>query len=223
MQSPTPSPNWGDFFNNNSQGLGSALGQGLGLLFDNWKNPYDKSQQQLGEIPGKIAPYYDPYINAGRGSIPQLQTQYGNLLNNPGGQLNKIGEGYQQSPGLQFAIKQALQGANHAAAAGGMAGSPQHEFQNMDIASNLANRDYDTWLSHVMGLYGRGLGGEENLYSGGMNMSADLGKQISDLMQKQSDLSYGQQEAQNQHGSGGWGAFAGSLGPLIAQALPLFL
>src|SRR4029077_19140922 len=118
----------------------------LDSLFGGKKsNPANAGMPYLNQIPGMTSPYFQPYINAGQEAIPNLQGQYNELLQGPGNKLNQIGQDYQQSPGLQFAIQQALQGAGHAAAAGGMAGSPQHEQQNMQLASHLADQDYYNW------------------------------------------------------------------------------
>jgi hypothetical protein len=100
------------------------------------------------------------------------------LIRDPSGRLNQIGAGFQQSPGFQFALQQALQGAGHASAAGGMAGSPQHEQQNMGLATNLANQDYYNFMDRALGLHGQGLQGMQGI--AGMGLSA--GKSLSDLI-----------------------------------------
>jgi len=87
-----------------------------------YKNPADSANKYIDQIPGQTSQYFQPYINAGQNALPQLQGQYNDLLNNPGGKLNQMGGQFQQSPGFQFALQQALQGSGHAAAAGGMAG-----------------------------------------------------------------------------------------------------
>src|SRR6185503_15277001 len=124
-------------------------------LFD-WlgTDPSKKASKYLNQVPGQIKPQYNPFIKAGNNQIPQLEEQYSGLLNDPGSMLNKFGESYHQSPGFDFALKQALQGAGNAAAAGGMAGSPMHEQENMELSTNLANQDYNNYLRNAMGLYG---------------------------------------------------------------------
>jgi hypothetical protein len=193
-------------------GLGAA---GLGMLMDDYKNPAEEAMPYFNQIPGQLDKYLSPYINAGNRALPGLEGQYGKLLNDPGGMLNKIGQGYQQSPGFQFALQQALQGARHAAAAGGMAGSPQHEQQSMGIATNLANQDYNSWIQNALGMYGHGLGGEENIYNVGARAGMGMGEDMASMLANQAKLAYEGQNAENQHQSGGIGSLLGGIGSLI--------
>src|ERR1700741_4030115 len=93
------------------QSMGSAgglLGAGLGGLMGDWQNPADSANDYFNQIPDMLKKYMSPYIDAGNKMGGLLQGQYGNLLNNPGGMLNQIGQNYHQSPGFQFALQQAL-------------------------------------------------------------------------------------------------------------------
>lgn len=176
------------------------------------KNPADEANKYIGQIPGQVHPYFDPYIQAGQRSIPNLEEQYNQLLTNPSDKLSEFGQGYQQSPGFQFALKQALQGANHAAAAGGMAGSPQHEQQNMEIATNLGNQDYYNYLNHVMGLYDKGLSGEQGFYSGGQNASTNMANSIAQVLAQQGNLAFQGDRQQNQYNNDFLGSLASIAG-----------
>lgn len=200
----------------------------LDSLFGGGKNPADAAMPYIEQIPGKTKQYYEPFYEAGKNALPLLQDQYTNLLNNPGDKLNNIGTNYSQSPGLKFAIEQAMQGANHAAAAGGMAGSPAHEQQNIGLATNLANQDYYKWLDSATNLYSQGLHGQEGLVRGGQQAGSSMADMIAQAMAQQADLAFrGQQEKNSQNSSlwngigkiggagigalvgGPWGAFAG--------------
>lgn len=186
-------------------GLANALGPSLANLFgqgfgkDKWKNPADAASNTINQIPGAANKYFDPYANAGLGALPQLQQQYNNLINDPASALNKIGSGYQKSPGFDFALKQALQASGNAAAAGGLAGSPQHEYQNMEVATGLANQDFNNWLSNALGLYKQGLGGDEDLYKTGYGASSQMSQNVKDALAKQAELQYQGQDAANKH------------------------
>lgn len=155
-------------------------------LFD-WmgKDPSKEANKYLKQIPGTITPYYDPYIQAGNRALPNLESQYGKMTSDPGALYAELGKGYKQSPGYDFALKQALGSANSAAAGGGMAGSPMHEQWAMDTSSGLASRDFDKYMQSILGLYGAGLGGEEGLYKTGFGASDALSKQLSDNLQNQ--------------------------------------
>jgi hypothetical protein len=177
-----------------------------------YKNPAQNAMPYLNQIPGATSGYYQPYINAGQQALPVLQNEYLGLLSNPGGKLNAMGGNFQQSPGYQFALQQALQGAGHAAAAGGMAGSPQHEFENMGLATNLANQDYYNWLGHATGLYNQGLSGTQGLAGGGLQAGGSLADMIAQALASQAGYSYAGQAAKNQQRSGALGNVFGLLG-----------
>lgn len=201
-------------------GIGAGLG-GIGAGLGAWAmggntNPADAGMPYLNQIQGAISPYYTPYFQAGANALPGLQNQYNNLLSNPGGMVNNIGKSYQQSPGFQFAMQQALQGANHAAAAGGMAGSPQHEQQNMGIATGLANQDYYNWLQQATGMYNQGLSGQQGLAGMGANAGNNMAQQIAQQLAAQSSLAYSGQANQNQMTGSMMGDLFGGAGMLAA-------
>jgi hypothetical protein len=171
----------------------------LGGLFGGHNDPSKAGMEYYNQIPGQLEKYLSPYINRGNRAGGILEGQYGNLLNDPGGMLNKIGGGYQQSPGFKFALQQAMQGAGHAAAAGGMAGSPQHEQQNMTLATNLANQDYNQWIQNALGLYGKGLGGEEGMYGIGAKAGIGMGEDLASLLAQQGNMAYAGAAGRNQY------------------------
>jgi hypothetical protein len=175
--------------------LGSSIGGGLSSLFSS--SPASAANKYLNKIPGMMKGYYDPYIQAGQRQLPGLEGQYGQMMNDPGQFINNIGKGYQKSPGFDFALQQALQGAGNAAAAGGMAGSPQHEQQNMGLATNLANQDYNQWLQNALGQHQQGLEGSQGLYNTGSNMSGDLAQSLANLGLTQAGLGFQNQRQQN--------------------------
>jgi hypothetical protein len=223
-------------------GLASGIGQigaGLAGMFFGGDDPYDKAKQQYGKIPGATAPYYNPYINAGRGALgglqdqygklmgnyPGLQGQYDQLMNDPNAILNKIGSGYHESPGFKWQLGQGMNAANNAAAAGGMAGTPQHQQQAATMAEGLANQDYWNFLSRGLGAYGMGLQGNQNFFNQGLEgqqglnkMGFDAGDQMArimaDMYGQQGQLGFAGQAAQNQQQGANWGNIFGGLGAI---------
>lgn len=187
-----------DWKNWMTAGGASALGGIAGNLFGGWKNPADKARPYFDQMGNEIRGGYQPWIDYGK-----------SLINDPGGRLNEIGKGYQQSPGFNFALQQALQGSGHAAAAGGMAGSPQHEQQNMGIATNLANQDYNQWMQNALGLHNMG-------YSQGQNAGIGMGQDLASILANRAQMEYEAQNAKNQHSGGLWGSIIGG----AASALP---
>lgn len=199
------------FLDKNSPLVGSLFGQ---LFGGSKENPAEQAMKDIGQIPGMVKPYYDPYMEAGKKSLGELQGQYGDLLTNPGQKMNQFGQEFQKSPGFDFALKQALAGAGNAAAAGGMAGSPQHQQQNMEIATQLGNQDYNHWLSNALGLYGKGLGGEENIFNTGYNASTGFGETVGNTQLQKALLDYISKTQKDKESSGLWntiGEIGGSL------------
>ena len=144
--------NWGQGIGNAGTGAyqgfqmggpwGGAIGGAAGLIsgFFGGNEGAHEAANMMDEIPGRVKPFYQPYMEAGKGALPILQGQYGNLLNDPGGMINKIGAGYKQSPGFKFALEKALSGGNRGFNAGGLGGSPSNALWGMETAEGLACR-----------------------------------------------------------------------------------
>lgn len=180
------------------------------------KNPADSAMPYLNQIPGETQQYQQPWYEAGKSQIPGLQDQYSQLMNDPGGKMNKIGEGFKESPGFKFAMQQALQGGNHAAAAGGMAGSPQHEQQNMQMATDLGNQEYGNWMKNALGMYGQGLQGSQGMANQGQQAGQSMADMIAQTLAQQANLSFNGQQQQNQNKSDMWGNVFKGAGSLAA-------
>ena len=129
-------------FNQLSMGSGIAgLGGGLYNIFGKQKSPYDAANKIYGQIPGATEKYLSPYMTAGQSALGDLMGQYGQLTGSTGDVYNKLAGGYQQSPGFQQALKQAMGAVGNQAAAGGMLGTPQAQLQSADVAGGLAQKD----------------------------------------------------------------------------------
>jgi hypothetical protein len=197
-------------------------------LFGGGKNPADAAMPYLNQIPGQTNQYMQPWFDAGKNMIPGLSDQYKQLMTDPSKRLNDIGSGYKESPGFKFAMQQALQGAGHASAAGGMAGSPQHEQQNMELAQNIASKDYNDYMNNALGLYGMGLNGGQTMSGQGQQAGQSMADMIAQTLAQQANMAFrGEQEKNSMNNSwlsglgrlggaalgglagGPWGAFAG--------------
>lgn len=200
----------------------------LSNMLHGGKNPADAAMPYLNQIPGQTSQYLDPFFQAGKGALNPLQEQYKNLLGDPGGFLNKMGENYQQSPGFKSAMEQALMAGNHASAAGGMAGTPQDQFNQMKMATDLSNQDYNNWMANTLGLYGQGLSGQQGMAGMGQQAGQSMADMIAQTLAQQGNMAFrGQQEKNSMNNSmwsglgklggaalggvvgGPWGAFAG--------------
>lgn len=195
----------------------------MGLFGGGYKDPTKGAQQTLDQIPGQVQGYYDPYIGAGQQEMGNLQGQYGQMTGDPGQLMNQLGSGFHDSPGFQFALQQALQGSNHAAAAGGMAGSPMHEQQNMQLATNMGNQFYNNYLKNVLGLYGMGVHGEEGMNQMGFNASNDMANQIRDALMSKSRLQYQGDIGRNDYNNNMMGDAFKAIGTMGAAAAPFLI
>lgn len=201
-------------------GLGAGLGQlggGIAGMFGlgKGKNPADSANEYLNRIPGAMNPYYKPYQDAGKDAMGDLKGRYGNLMDNPGDIFNKLGQGYKESPGYQRALQAALGAGSNAQAAGGMLGTPQHEQQNMQIASDMQGKDFEQYMQHMLGMYGAGLGGEEGINKMGYGANTDYGNMLGTLLGKQGEYAYNGQAGENQGNQMNWNNIFGGLGGLL--------
>ncbi len=196
-------------------GIG-AIGSGIASLFGGGNDPYKGANQYFNKVPGILHEGYDPWVQGGQNAFNQTNNQFGQLMNDPGGKMNQLGQGYQQSPGYQWALKQGEQGITNAAAAGGMGGSAEHQQNAGQLSSDMANQDYYNYLNHVMSLYGTGLSGGQGNAQMGLNAQNQLTQGLSNNMQNQGALKYGSDSASNQSRGQGWGDILGGIGSLAA-------
>jgi len=193
-------------------GGGTVLGSLAGMLFN--KNPYGAEESELSGIPSELEKYLGPYMQMGKWAIPQLESQYGSLMSDPGGKLSQLGSGFQQSPGYEFQKQQAIGAENQAAAAGGMTGSPAEQLQVGKTATGFANQDYNNYLNHVMNLYQQGLGGGMGMMQTGYGASKSLAEDIANIMQSEA----GMKGASAQYGNDQLGGLFGNITSGIESA-----
>lgn len=198
--------------------LGGALGGIAGQLFGG-RDPYAAASGELGKIPGMLQQYFDPYVQAGKWALPQLYGQYGALLQDPGAKMAQMGAGFQESPGFEFQRQQAIEAANRAAAAGGMAGTPEEQQQVAQTSTQLANQDYYNYLNHVMNLYQQGLGGTAGLGQMGLQAATGLGEDLASIMEAQAQMAAGSAAYGGQQGAGIGGAIGSAIGGLTGGLL----
>jgi len=208
-------PNWFDQYNN-TVGPGAIWNGIKSLTGGNAKNPYDSAEGYFNQIPGRLHEGYDPYINAGRSAMGDLQGQYGQLINDPNAMYNKFAKGYQQSPGYQWQLGQGMNAAGNAAAAGGMAGSPQHQQQAATMAEGLANQDFQRYMDSITGMYGKGISGLEGINTMGYGASTGLADSLANHLAMQGQSAFAGQASQNQARGNMWGNIIGGAGALAA-------
>lgn len=175
----------------------SGIGDFVGDLFGG-NNAGNQAMGYYNQIPDILRQYLKPYADRGNAVYPSLQQHTNQLLNDPSGLLNRLGQGYQSSPGYQFQVNQAQQASNRASAAKGMLGSPMQQQQMAGMANGLAQQDFNQYLSHVLGLYSQGLNSEQGIYNSGANASHSLGENLSNALMSQGNLAYSNATNQNQ-------------------------
>jgi len=197
-----------------SLGLFGGLGQAGKGLFDlfggNKNNPANSANKYLNQIPGATEQYYSPYINAGKGAMGDLQNQYKDLIG--GNVQNQLGANYKESPGYQFKLKQALQGAQNAAAGGGMLNTPMNSQNQMQVANDIASQDYNDYIKNQMNLYGLGTGIGEDIFGKGFQASGDYANTLANTLGTQGQLAYESQKGRNEGNANAWGNLFGGLG-----------
>lgn len=216
-----------------------GVGEGLGSIFDLFggNNPFKGSQQYLNQIPGQLQQYLGPYIGAGQGAMNQfinnglgqgqgLTGQYNNLMNDPTGFINKIMSGYTQSPQYKNEVAQATTGANRAAAAGGMLGSPAEQSQLGAAIQNYAAQDQQNYLNNALNAFNTGLQGNQGLYNTGAGLAgqqygigANAANQMAQGLNQNSMnqllMNYLQRAQRGTNLSSGLGGLLGGLGGLL--------
>lgn len=230
-------------------GLAGGIGgiaSGIWDLFGA-QNPADAASPYYNKIPGMLNQTYQPYMQAGMGALSglqqyenrgnvagnQLMNQYNQMINDPSGLINRLGAGFKQSPGYEFQVNQALGAANRAAAAGGMAGSPEEQQQIAGVTNQLANQDYYNYLNHSQQLYGGGIQGlqgterlganiGEGIYGAGANAANELAQNLGAAYMNQGNLAYQQANNQNQMTGQGIGNLIGGIGGIASLIGGLF-
>jgi hypothetical protein len=171
-------------------------------------NPYmQQSEQMINDI-------YNPWMEYGQRAMPELEKQMMMLTQNPAAIQSMLGEGFTQSPGYEWQYDQAMNGANQAAAAGGMLGTNAHQQQASSMATGLANQDYWNYYNQNANLYNTGLGGLNNQVNMGYNASNQKASGLGSLYGNQANLAYGSAMGKNQAASSMMGGMMG-LGALM--------
>lgn len=197
-------------------GLGTA-GMGLYGMFNQGKNPATQANNTLNQIPGQMKPYYQPYMDAGKGALGDLQNQYKDLLS--GNTQNQLGANFKEGPGYQYALKNAMNAQGNAAARGGMLGTPLDAQENARVAEGLAGGEYDKYMQNQMGLYGQGLQGDQQLNQQGFEANKDYANMLGTNLSQQGAYNFMGQQGQNQAKQQGMGNIFSGLGMAAGSAM----
>ncbi len=192
----------------------SAAG-GLFNMFGSNKRanaPMNAANQQLNQIPGQTLPYYQPYMNAGKDALNTLTGEYGKSINDPNAQYNKFAAGYKESPGYKTRLEEAMRAITNSQAAGGMAGSGQHQQYSAEKAMELSGKDFEDYLNHIMNIYGKGIEGEQGIETQGYGANTDYANMLANLQAQKGQMGYEAENAKNTARGQDWSNIFGGLG-----------
>ena len=183
-------------------GIGSGLSGIAGLFgLGKGKNPATEANNYLDQIPGQTNPYYQDAINRGQYTAPNQQALYQQLANNPGETFNKLGEGYKESPGYQFKLKQGLGAASNASAQGGTLGTPFHQENATKVAEGYADQDF---MNHILGIMNTGLTGQEGIVNRGNEAGQKYADILGNVTGQKAQYGYAGEEGENKGKANNW-------------------
>ena len=162
----------------NAQSALSSLASGYGGAESDVAGYGGAAQQSLGGYTGQAVgtalagnDAYSPYVASGGQSSGTLANALG--LNGSAGNMAAV-SAFQGSPGYQYSVDQATDQAQRAAAASGMNASGNTLQAVTQLASNLANQNYQSWLTNLSGLGTQGLTAAAGQSSNDQKASGDL-------------------------------------------------
>ncbi len=188
----------------------------------NREDPARDANRYLKNIPGVGHQGYDPYINSGKRAGSLLEGEYGKLMK-PTSFIDDIMKNYEMSKGAQYERGELGRGIGATAAAGGYAGTPEHQKYYGEMAQNLMSKDQQQYLQNALGVYGTGLTGEQDIYGKGYDATDKLTDLLGGTLSSQAGMAYGSASQTNASRdafmsalmkalSQGAGAFAGAPG-----------
>lgn len=179
------------------------------------KNPATGAIDRLGQIPGAVGGQMQPWVDQSNAISPQVMELFQQLMGNPSGALGKMGEGYQSSPGYNFARDEAMRAIGNTSASGGMTGTPQHQQWAADTASGLASRDYNQYMQNAMSMLGMGIKGGEGVMGRGFNASTNIADILAQVLGSQAGYDYAGTAGANQKTSQDWSNMFSGAGQLM--------
>ncbi len=175
----------------------------------NWfknEDPSKSANRYLDQIPGIGKQYYNPFIEGGQEANGILKDQYGKLMN-PSSFIDDIMKHYNLSEGAQYQQDKLSKGIGATAAAGGFAGTPEHQREYGEMSHKIMSEDMQQYLQNALGVYGKGLSGQENFYNKGYDASSALADLLGGSLGSQAGLAFQGTQQRNMNNQ----AFANAL------------
>ena len=173
----------------------SWLSKALGISSS--QNPANAAMPYLNQIPGVGHTAYDPYIQQGQQAGSRLGGEYERQLD-PTTFMNDIMGQYKQSEGYQARRDDLMKGMGSAAAQGGYAGTPFAQNEYGERANKLMADDEQQYLQNALGIYDKGISGEQDFYNKGYGASGSLADLLGGNLAQQAGIAYQGADSQNQ-------------------------
>lgn len=167
--------------------LSKAFGGGGGR--GGYRDPAAAASPYLDQVPGVGQKYYNPFIEGGAAAGSRLSGEYEKMLD-PTTFLNSLMEQYKPSEGYQFQKSQLEKEIGSSAAAGGIAGTPEHQRLTGEGVEGLLSKDMQQFLSNALGIYGGGISGEQDIYGKGFQASGSLADLLAGNLGSQAGLAF---------------------------------
>lgn len=163
------------------------------------EDPSAAASSYFEQIPGRVTPYYQPFIDSGKQAADVANPIYGRMAQDPSEFLNAIMRNYSPSEGYKFKEKNLTQAAQNAAAQGGYAGTPYSQLEQTDLVNGLLGGDMQQFLQNILGIQGGGLQGQENRIGRGYEASGGLANILGGNLAQQGNLAYQGAAQRNQN------------------------
>lgn len=202
----------------------------IGNLLGTNEDPAKAANKYLSQIPGVGKQYYNPFIDRGARAGNLLEGEYGKLLD-PTAFMDSIMGKYKMSEGAKYQTDQLGRGIGATAAAGGFAGTPEHQKEYGEMADKIMSGDMQQFLQNALGIYGKGLSGEEGFNQQGYDASSALADLLGGTLASQGTMAFQgtqQKNANNQAlfsalakalATGAGAAFGGPAGAYVGSQL----
>jgi len=163
----------------------------------------------LNQASNVIQQYMSPYSKRGLPAGDILQTQFGQMSQDPSALMESIMKGYEPSKFYQMMQDKMGQAASNTAAAGGMRGSPQESNEQQEITQGLLSKDMQQYLSNILGIKNAGLSGEEGLYDTGYKAASGMSGDLSNILGTKAQLEFENEREKNERNQGILGSLIG--------------
>lgn len=152
-------------------------------------DPAGDANKYLNQIPGVGKKYYNPFIERGGRAGDMLEGEYGKMMN-PSSFMDEIMKHYSMSQGATYERDKLGKGIGATAAAGGFAGTPEHQREYGEMTDKIMSGDMQQYLSNALGIYGKGMAGEEGFFNKGYDASSSLADLLAGNLGSQAGLAF---------------------------------